>query len=523
MSYAGRLLYEKKIRKMFQFANDASFFVMIWSVRLLQIGRSDIASQYLSFPPEAAINTLESQFAVRPWELETILNELLSTPKAKLTRKGAQKMLRCDSFSTVRSLVDTLRRWENSFDRQILQKRSVLREMSRLAQRQFEWQRGFSSISSLYRAYFIYSGNLSRAHFEKRHGISLEDFTFTCFALHAIWMKQPFISRNIDLSSIGICPHNVNLVIDVISLNLHEARALARKERSEINHVAYKKSIFRTYPCVMFGDEKENIAAPLPDLILLRSTSGIFYDIVGGQGQIRNEIGIKFEQYCNKLLRLIFSPHDVYSNIKYMVQKNLIECPDIIIIRNSRVKLAIECKATRLAYMAAYSPDPIRLAPRGYLELAKGVFQIWRFASNCRRGFIPLASEESSFVGLILTLDPWLIMSGEMQKDVINMARTIASSYGDEVSPEDMVPVAFASVGDLEDTYRTCSDGSFLKAVERLASDEYQGWMLNNVHDTLEMEARQNNEYPFEEEMVSVVPWWSILRDGKKRGGLIQK
>ena len=47
---------------------------------------------------------------------------------------------------------------ENAEDGLTLERINVLREMHRLGQRQFEWQRGFMSYSRLYRAAFIYGG-----------------------------------------------------------------------------------------------------------------------------------------------------------------------------------------------------------------------------------------------------------------------------------------------------------------------------------------------------------------------------
>jgi hypothetical protein len=41
--------------------------------------------------------------------------------------------------------------------------------------------------------------------------------------------------------------------------------------------------LFREYPCVAFADAGERVHAPLPDLLTLRGTSRLFYDVIKGR------------------------------------------------------------------------------------------------------------------------------------------------------------------------------------------------------------------------------------------------
>lgn len=521
MTFASRKLYKNKLNKMLGFADDESFLQMIWATYLLQSGKSGRAAQFLNFPTEAATTDFASKFAIRPWELEALMNELLAIPKKLQTKSyRGQRVLNCSEFSTMINLCNALRDLENASDLHALQRHSVMREMHRLAQRQFEWQRGFSSAIKLYRTSFIYGGCNASRFFESHHGIGLEKFTHACFALRALWLQAPWIRRTISLQAIEISGSEIEVVFSIISLPIKSARKMAANSRYGKTHIAYRKSIFRTYPCIDFGAESRGMCAPIPDLVLRRAALGVFYDVISGGGNIRNEVSARFEEYSGKFFQRIF-PNDVIErNVRYKFKKNIIESPDLIVLRDGGIELAVECKATRLGYDAAYSENPIESSPRGYMELAKGVFQLWRFASHCRQGLVTGVRKEGKFVGLVLTLDPWLSMSGEMQKDVVERAEEFVKEKGIHLLTDDRIPVAFANIDDLETTYRTCSAETFLNAVAELAKQERWGWLLSSVHDEVIGDCVRHNTYPFEDEMEGVVPWWQYYAQRDKAARL---
>jgi len=54
---------------------------MIWAVDALQTGRESQAASFLSYPIEAIVTEYASKFRIKPWTLETLLNEVLAVPK----------------------------------------------------------------------------------------------------------------------------------------------------------------------------------------------------------------------------------------------------------------------------------------------------------------------------------------------------------------------------------------------------------------------------------------------------------
>lgn len=486
---------------------------MAWATHALQSGRSEKAGAWLAFPQEAVTHDLSSKYAVHPWRIESLLNEVLASPKLVPVPNRLNRQLDCRQFSAIAHVSNTLSELENAMDGIALKRVNVLREMHRLSQRQFEWQRGFLSISQFYRAAYLYGGDLTGAHFAQTNGFSVQDLMLACFALRTLFRDTPVFRRGQSMKEIGISDDTLGAVLDLITMPHAKARARATQLRSGAGHISYKRSVFREHPCIAFGSMNERLHAPLPDLISLRATSGVFYDAVKGGQTVRNEISSRFEQYCLSYLQSMLPSHLITGSYKYPVERNQIESPDILVHHQKAISLILECKATRMNYEARFSDNPLGDARRGYEEIAKGVFQIWRFASHCRRGLPQLQPLRSDVKGIVLTLDTWLSMANAMQSDVLDIARSMAASRAPEMAEADQIPVIFCPIDDLEHTLSEATETSFFEAVNAATEDRYRGWMLWGVHGEIAPDVKENNGYPFEQRMPEVLPWWRRFDD----------
>jgi hypothetical protein len=489
---------------------------MVWATHALQSGRPDQARPLLLFPKEAATRDLASKFAVHPWKLETLLNELLAVPKLQLLPNRPNRRLDCRKFAAIAKATNYLAGLENAEDGMTLKRVNVLRDIHRLAQRQFEWQRGFLSHSQFYRSGFIYGGQLTKAYFHEALGFTMDDFTLACFALHALFINRPIVQRNGGMDQIGINETTLSLIFDLISIRLEDARRMAVDLRAGSGHTAYKRSLFRIYPCVAFGTAGERVHSPLPALTIVRSTSGLFYDVIKGGDNVRNEVSARFEAYCLDLLRQMLPKRQVRGSYTYAYRKNRIDTPDILIYEGDAISVVLECKATRMSYEARFSEDPFSDARRGYEEIAKGVFQIWRFASHHRRGVLEQEQMLSSVRGVVLTLDTWLSTANAMQSDVMELARGIAAGREPDITAVDQIPIAFCPIDELEQTLSSASDDSFLRTVRAATEERFQGWQLSGVHRELAPDLNHQNEYPFANRLPEVLTWWPLF--GERNG-----
>jgi hypothetical protein len=60
---------------------------------------------------------------------------------------------------------------------------------------------------------------------------------------------------------------------------------------------AYQPSILRRFPLLSLKEDSESFIAPIPESLLMRVTSGLYYDLIPGGQPLLNEASDRFEQY----------------------------------------------------------------------------------------------------------------------------------------------------------------------------------------------------------------------------------
>lgn len=256
--------------------------------------------------------------------------------------------------------------------------------------------------------------------------------------------------------------------------------------------------------------------APLPDLVLQRVTFGLYYDLFQPGGAFRNEVAERFERYCADLLSAQMPAFGVDREYVYRVSKRAGDqkSPDVLVRHEDALALVIECKATKLTLAAQYSEDPAVDAKARYAEIGKGVFQIWRFFSHCRRGLIRHAIAPSTR-GMVLTLDTWMVLSRPLQEHVRAEAARLADADPD-ILPEDRRAVVFAAIQDFERVIARTDEKTFLTTLDGATEERFLGWLLPDVRRDLEGAATSVKPYPFDPGQI--LPWWHDLRDRSAKG-----
>lgn len=418
------------------------------------------------------------------------------------------RKLACSSYNDVAVLLNALGKVENAEAGVSLQQINVLDELHRLAQRQFEWQRGFPLLSDLYRSSLIYGGDLAKSEFERIRQISLDTFVQACFSVGASLTTRPFLDKDTSFEIIGLSREAIAQTWQIISLPIEQARSQAIELRSKGGQIAYRPSLLRKFPCIAFGDSHDVVIAPLPTLVMLRSTAGIFYDLVAAHSATRNEIGNRFEIYVVDLLQTIFSPNDIKRSFKYNSKNGAVDSPDMFLSQNNKVAAIVECKALRMTFEARFGDYPLKDAKSRYDELVRGVIQIWKYRADVRLGIAPAAIFSENTVGVIVTLDSWLMMSKSMQQQIVRQARLESVKKYPMIDEVDRIPVSFSPIDDFEIVCARATPSSLIDTFFQAASEQFTGWMLWNVHDEVAPRPSIDRPYPFRSRVVEVVPWW---------------
>lgn len=489
-------------------ADDVAFLRMLWAINALQTGRAAEAGRFLDGrPPDAATDGIFGPHAIYPWELETLANELLTTPKATF------QTFNCRNWNALGDLVNLLRSIDGA---EYLARReavNILVELGRIGARQFPWQRGYIGLPQLYRSAFIYGQGECAAYLHRTAQVSPTDMTLVGFSLVSVFYPEPSIQPATDMDLIhewGITRDALDRTLQRIACPIADARAAATTLRDMDLATAYKPSILRRYPCLCVGHRGQTMIAPLPDLIMDRVTNGLFYDVIGGGGTVRDEVGRRFESYALDLLSQMLRPVSFTPETSYRTPSGPIATPDILMRDgDDAVSLAIECKASRMSVAARFGEAPGE--DRGYEEIAKGVMQLWRFHAHSRLNIAPTRLADNAKL-LILTLDEWFAGRSTVIPQIIERAHVLADASAHAIPGEDRLPVAFCTISELEDVLPTATVASLLETVE-IACGERLGWIFSSLHQDVASAKTELKNYPFEDALGDLLPWYRRLQE----------
>lgn len=515
MSKARYELYKRRLRRDLASADDEGFAQLCWAIDGLQSGipeRIEVAGRTIQHGEAAIANDLRSNYFVHKWMIETLFNELLVIPKA---RGRMRRKLNHNHFDGMVPVYNALRNMEDEEYGLKCEPEHIRRELRRIINRQLEWQnRPFSEIN-LARSLELYSGPQTQNYFAANRGLSMSKFVLAGYAAYVHLMFAPGLLLPVAVPELELTEQEFETAIGIISLSLSDARSEARLLRSQdAGLTAYKKSVLRLWPIIRFG-QPERYRAPLTELIWERVTKGLFYDVVSDPGAVRNEVSDRFEGYCTELFGSAF-PDFHWQREEQYTHRGPKRTPDIRAIQDGCSKLVIECKSHRMGYVARFGDDPMVEAPRGFDEIGKGIFQIWRYVSHVRQGRVPDAAVDADTFGLVLTLEPWMLMSSEIYDTLVAKANTLADEDG-EIIQADRCPVAIASVEDMEALCRKATYDSMRQTLLTAASAEYAGYMLRTLHDELHPDGFGiRREYPFFDRIDVHLPWWRQIREAEE-------
>lgn len=500
-------------------ADDAECLTLIWAVRALQSGNAHAARKYITFPKEAAMDGILGDHAIYPWELETFVTSLLTAAKDK-PRHGRHHRSNCTTFTSISSLTNLLRDLEGA--EYILRSRpeDIWEEMYRIGQRQFSWQRG-SNTEQLYRFAYVYGQGACGDFFEQANGLSVSDFLCLSLALLGVFFEKPWTEFP-DPAVFGLPKVKMERTLELQAIELWEARNKARELNSKANgrlgkplRTAYMPSLLRQKPIVRIDRKLPAYIAPLPPLIMSRATAGLYYDMRQGPNHLLTEANARFEDYVRALLTSYLPELEAIKDGAYGPKGFQIEPPDCLVNDGGQVVLVIECKTTKLTFEAQYAENPMAVSPEGFEQIAKGIFQIWRFFSHVRREIYRTRPVSPNAIGLVLTMDGWMQMAAGLRKTVMDRAEEIAAKDAN-ITKADMRRIVFASMQELNDTLAQTERPEFLAVLGHATADKYDGYGLPEVARDSGVDLVQKR-YPLD--VGALLPWWNKIGKPENRPG----
>lgn len=468
---------KKKLRQMLQYAGLESFFEMVWAVDAIATKRSEAAHRFFEFPVEANQQDIGSKYFIPRWSLETLLNEFLTTP----LKKNRHKTLNCNNWNVFAELANTLRTLEDQEDMLDVNPEDIAESIPRILWRQSPWQIGFSNDMEIYRAWSLYNSEAANSVLFAKYELSFDEITFIGRLLYDLFLENPSLPCDINLSHRGISNASRDNFFSMVSLSSQSMQAAAYRKRKGVDAVAYKPSILRNFPLIKVKDgESSRISCPIPDLLLLRISSGLFYDIVENNGA-RNAAGSAFEKHILEFTRFHFLPHfSIDEEFEYKNRGSKRSVDMIVSNEEGQLKLVVECKALSLKMHVRQSPDPWNAHSEDFRELIKGILQIWRFCHQAHlKKFEKYHANLTGTVGIILTLHPWVEMSAKTTKEIVDKAKEAATK--ENIPLISQIPVSFVASTDWETSLQDVNPTAFLKALHIHTDEKKYGYLLHGI------------------------------------------
>jgi hypothetical protein len=394
---------------------------------------------------------------------------------------------------------------------------NIFGQMHRVAHRQFHWQRGYFNLPQLYRCAFIYAQGKCGEYFERTYGLPITELNFVGFVLFTHSRRAPWISRTFTLLEVGLNADLMERALPLLLVSMDRAREETRKMNAK--HLqplptAFLPSILRRYPLLCLNDEAKELVAPIPDVLLMRVTSGLYYDLIPGGQALLNEASDRFEEYCAAYIEAMMQRFKASRAHRYEPKKGApYDTPDLLVKDGEKLVIAIECKATKLTYLAQFAEDPFEAQKKQYLQIANGVFQLWRFFSHARRGLVK-EQVDLDTSAMVLTLDPFLTLNRQLRTKIIEEAILLAEKEG-EIAAEDRRHIILCPIQELEGVLSVATEDSLLATLKAARKEKYIGWQLDSING-VEAAGKEKipKTFPFKPD--GLLPWWNRLNEFKQ-------
>lgn len=495
--------HRKRLRETLSLAIPSEFITMLWCVDCLLSSRHKKIGTRFRFPRDHKEFEPHGKYWLPSWELEQLANEFFCTPTSK---KICKKKLNCAHWDGFVKCLNLLKAHANSESVRDIPDGKILDAMPRLFVPQYKWQIGWARAQILYRYWSIYSFAEAHEHLEAKAGITVAETMKIGFAAYSQTDRFPAYRILTPIEDQEISQSKCKSFAAYFGKTIPEMTSFARETRRGIGISEYKRSPIREKPLILSKENGHPIAyVPIRELLMRRISEGLYYDLVDNNN-VRRIFGERFESYCFEVAQHYFEPKNrVDQEIEYSGRKS----PDILVSnpKKASLDLVIECKARKIPLSILESPDPKRDHPEVYADVVKGIVQVWRFVHHCRYGqverFERMTAKDT--VGIVLTLDPWLVMGNQLAPMVYAEANKLADRSN--VPQEDRVPVSVVAVDDWERSLSKFRTDQILKSVRSHVSEEYIGYLFDRVVERIHgKQSAEIEPYPWKEKLKEIFP-----------------
>ncbi|WP_339740231.1 hypothetical protein [uncultured Maricaulis sp.] len=430
-----------------------------------------------------------------PWELEMFLREAI-----RHSGYLAHKPFR--EWGSISNLTNLLRKFTNELTPEYSDYGvDVLRELQRIAHRQFPWQVEFNH-PLIARHWKIYSDKRLELFIQEDFGCSANEFYVTCFALLSTWANYTAIKIPLEISDLKID----SKVINKISMMFSSAISHSRQEINSIHNFdanyEYRYSPLLLRPLLFSELLGRRLFCPIPYLFLKRMTDGLYYQFVGRIG-FSDAIGGAFESYVGEVISAVLPHADRTPEKRIKKTGGEFRTVDWL-VEHEGCTLFVECKSKQPTYNAKFD---INKTDSLEVDLEKIGTEIGKMYVNLNRylnGEYPNMTPLGNVYPIFVTLADWSIYHIRTNLNPDQFVRAYLRKRG--VDPEIMksfpVEVCGAEVFEM-----------LLQSIASHGANEVLGKRARGHRRSDFLDAYLTSEFPVNTEPVWNAEWMATLHE----------
>lgn len=417
---------------------------------------------------------------IHNWELEIIAREAIINSSEHIhtgkTLKKASNFLRT---------INKLRKFEDDLAKQYGSQENVLRELQRIAHRQFEYQAQNPSSTLMYRYHKIFSKPaldkiVNEAFGFDTHrlyliGMLLTGSFINWFALH--YPPEIKLPKQHNLTM-----DEINQFLEHFSKPLDELRELLKADERQINeNYAYYFDSLMKFPIVkMEAQGRMSLVSPLPILITWRFTKGVYYELNDKSG-FDKAFGNAFEEYVGDALKHIFSDTKFAINPEEPKGKHNLPSSDWY-VSDEQSSIFVECKTWRMTLPAKINLHSDDALNEQLEKLSSSVIQAYKAVKAFRDGRHKNPTfkfdSQKQIYPIVVTLESWYLFG----KTLKMLTDIVEAKMKDEKLPTEWlneIPFIVCNISELEKLMQLIHMKDSIKEVlQDKNDDETKHWEL---------------------------------------------
>lgn len=221
----------------------------------------------------------------------------------------------------------------------------------------------------------------------------------------------------------------VSAVLDRLAADPIKFRALdAKYKQDDRRFAAYDFNPLFPFPIIRpwqqskrTGRAQDRMTAPLPELILWRISTGVYYQMREQYKEFLSYFGHLFEAYVGEVLRHCVPKKSLLSEheIRAVYSTNKGKVPDWVVI-DGDTAILIECKATQLKRLAlATGSEEAITSSVG--QITSGLKQLQEFMLACQSGDVDLPALKKccNYCPVVMTFEPLYLANSTVFRELL--------------------------------------------------------------------------------------------------------